>query len=210
MASIDWPIFLLAAIGITVAPGPDNLFVITVGMARGRKEALALAWGMALGNLGHTLAVTLGVAVVLTSTPLVFVTFKTLGATYLGWLAWQAWRTPIQTNPDSTIAQQSVARWFRRGVIMNLLNPKVALFFLAFLPPFVPSETDSPATATMILGGVFIAQVIVVFSIFALAAGTIGNRWRNHPQLLRWAPRLTAVFLAALAVFLLFAQIPTL
>lgn len=200
LTEIDWGLYLLAAMALTIAPGPDNLLVLALGLTQGRRAALGAAWGMASGNIVHTLLVAGGVAALLAASPAALTVLKLTGAGYLGWLAAQSWRAPPPTL--GAAPERSTWGWYRRGVVMNLLNPKVVLFFLAFIPPFLPVGTPDPALATIALGAVFIAQVVVIFSGIALLAGALGRWWQGHPQAQRWAPRATAGMLATLALLL--------
>jgi threonine/homoserine/homoserine lactone efflux protein len=206
-AEVDWLLFLAAALAITLAPGPDNLLVLSLGLTAGRGIALATAWGMASGNLVHTVAVALGLAAFLAALPGGLVALKLLGAAYLGWLAWGSWRAPPPAATAVTPGDRATPlRWFRRGLVMNLLNPKVILFFLAFLPPFVPAGAARPGFVVLGLGGVFFAQAMVLFSLLALGAGALGRWWQGRPAVRRLAPRLTALILAVLALTLLLGE----
>lgn len=202
--------FLLASMALTLAPGPDNLFVVTQGMSRGQRPALITAWGMCSGVMVHTLAAALGASAVFYTSAVVFTGVKFLGAAYLLYLAWQAWRFPPQLNtadPGATAWALPGGVLFRRGMLMNLLNPKVALFFLAFLPQFVRSGAPLTVFSQMVvLGLVFMLQALLLMSLFALAAGYAGMLLQRHSQVGSWLGRLSAAVLAALGLRLLFAS----
>jgi len=205
---VDWMLFLLGSVAITLAPGPDNLLVLSLGITAGRRPALATAWGMACGNWVHTAAVALGLASLLAASPTILRFIQLGGAAYLGWLAWRSWQAPPPTEQVCDPSSRGLGQWFRRGLTMNLLNPKVLLFFLAYLPPFIPENSPSPARLTIALGTVFVLQVMVLFSTIALGAGAIGMWWRRHPAMMRTAPQSTAAVLATLALILLVSALP--
>ena len=210
----DWFVFLLASIALSVSPGPDNLFVVTQGLAHGRAVAIASAWGMVSGVLVHTAAAALGVAALYQSFPGAFIAVKLLGVGYLLYLAGRMWFT---THPGKAPAiddssgnasgtRQGLWRWYGRGVLMNVLNPKVAIFFLSFLPQFVDTDVTGSITVglqMMVLGLIFMLQAGIVFTCIGALAGSLGAVLQKHPTLQQNLNRFTAVVLLALAVFLL-------
>ncbi|MFM8240409.1 MAG: LysE family translocator [Actinomycetota bacterium] len=181
----DIALFLLASALLTIAPGPDIVTVLTRGISQGRRAGLAAAAGFATGCLFHTALATLGVAALLRSTPLAFDLIRYAGAAYLAWIGIQA----LRHREGFALAGQAGLRglWaiYRQSVVGNALNPKVTLFFVSFLPQFV---IESAVTAQMaLLGGLFMAQTLVIFSAVALASGWLGERLRDHPAI---GPRL--------------------
>ncbi len=207
MSGSELVVFLGAAVAVTLAPGPDNLFILTLGATQGRRPALALAWGMSAGNAVHTAAVALGLAGLPAASPALYGALRVAGVLYLLWLAAQAFRAAARPPgaAASVAAPTRLAgglRWFRRGLLMNLLNPKVLVFFLAFLPQFVPADSPRPALVVAFLGSLFIAQVLVLFSALALAAGSLQPLWVGHPTLARGAHGLTGSVLLLLAAWL--------
>ena len=167
--------FIGMAFVLCLSPGPDNLFVITLSAIRGVKSGLWLVLGLCSGLVLHTLAVAFGVAALLAATPLAFNALKTVGGLYLLYLAWGAWHAPAQTAANATApALQPLQAW-RRGVVMNVSNPKVVVFFLALFPQFVDSKAGNPIGQTLFLGLLFIATSWLTFSGFALLAGSLGQ-----------------------------------
>lgn len=150
--------FIFASVILILAPGPDIIFLITQSIQHGRKAGLATAVGLSLGNLFHTILAATGVSLVLLNSQQSFNIIKVLGAFYLLWLAAQSLRT---IDNDSTPTRQ--ANLFRQGLIMNMLNPKVALFFIAFLPQFVVAEGLPSNQQMLLLGGVFTTLVLIIF-----------------------------------------------
>ncbi|MCP4010876.1 MAG: LysE family translocator [Proteobacteria bacterium] len=191
--------FLIASIGLTLLPGPDNLFVLSLSVVNGAKTGIPTALGMAAGNFVHTAAVALGLSALVLASPIAFTVIKVLGVVYLLYLAWQSWLHPLHIslqNTQSDNSTQSGLKLFRRGVLMNIFNPKVALFFLAFFPQFVNQNSEYKAVQIFILGTLFVIQAAIIFSAIALAAG------RLQPVILRLSPRVLAGVTSGLFVLL--------
>jgi threonine/homoserine/homoserine lactone efflux protein len=173
--------FFAASVLLALAPGPDNLFVLTQSALRGKGSGLVVTLGLCTGLIVHTTAVALGVAVIFQASALAFTALKLFGAGYLLYLAWQAFRaaaTRIQTAGNGEL---SIGRLYRRGILMNVTNPKVSIFFLAFLPQFADPARGSLTLQLLLLGGVFILATILVFGGIALLAGTLGE-WLNRSE----------------------------
>jgi threonine/homoserine/homoserine lactone efflux protein len=177
-------LFLGASMALTIAPGPDNIFVVTQGLARGRRAAIVTAWGMCSGITVHTLAAAAGISALFYSSALAFQVVKYAGAAYLLYLAWQVLRErgPLAAPPGGTVAGPGGGALFRRGFIMNVLNPKVALFFLAFLPQFTVREAGSIPLQMMVLGLIFMAQALVIFTLIGFFSGSVGGWLQRRPR----------------------------
>jgi threonine/homoserine/homoserine lactone efflux protein len=174
--------FFATALLLGAAPGPDNIFVLTQSALYGAGAGIATTLGLVSGLCVHTAAVALGVAALLQSSPAAFTVLKAIGAVYLLRLAWLSFRSgAARANISETSRFPGYAALYRRGVMMNVTNPKVSLFFLAFLPQFCDAGRGSVFLQTLCLGGLFIcATVLVFFSVSAL-----GGRlavWFNHSQ----------------------------
>jgi threonine/homoserine/homoserine lactone efflux protein len=195
------PAFLAASILLTVTPGPDNLFILAQGMTHGRRAALPLAWGMCCGISVHALAATFGIAALLRGSPTAFAVIQIVGAAYLLWVAVCLWREAGRPFALGGVGRQAqpTALLFARGFLMNVLNPKVALFFLAFFPQFIAADDAHPTRTTLLLSAAFFAQALVIFSLFAVLSGWFG-RALSGPRLRPALLRLTAVGLAAVAL----------
>jgi threonine/homoserine/homoserine lactone efflux protein len=169
-------IFLLTSAALAAVPGPDNIFVLTQSALHGRKAGIVITMGLCTGLLVHTLLVALGVAAILQASPLAFSALKAIGAVYLLYLALLAiQKIPIEPGNDE-IPAVSHSDLYSRGIIMNLTNPKVAVFFLAFLPQFTNSDYGLAITLQIIvLGGLFIIMAFFVFTTIAFSAGLIGK-----------------------------------
>jgi len=193
-------LFLAASIAITVAPGPDNLQVLARGISQGRAAGLVAAIGFAAGISFHTTLAALGVAALLKSSPIAFEAVKLAGAAYLIWIGIKAIRSKGLSSAHER-PSQPLAVVFRQSVIGNLLNPKVTLFFIVFLPQFVnPHGGQSVMLQMFELGGVFMLQTVVVFSVFGVAAGMIGAYLKRRPKVGVWLDRLAGATFIGLGI----------
>ena len=165
--------FLLTSALLTLAPGPDIMYLLAKSLADGAKSGVALASGLASGVLFHTTLVLLGVAALIQSSPAALSALKYLGAAYLLFLAWGAFRDRRELRLGSAGRAESPPALWRRGILMNVLNPKVLLFFLAFLPQFVRPEDGSVGKQIALLGFLFAAQSFLIFSAVAACAGRL-------------------------------------
>jgi len=177
MLTVDQTIaFLMASNLITISPGPDNMMVLSLGMSRGRKQGIAFGLGCALGCLSHTLLAVLGVSSLLVASPLAFVALRVSGGVYLFWLGIQALRSRGRSTLPSNAAHildQSTSQLLWRGVFANAINPKVMLFFLAFLPQFVVPDRGDVLWQLALLGVAFIVQAAFLFNFCGLDARLI-------------------------------------
>jgi len=193
-------LFLAASIAITVAPGPDNLQVLARGISQGRAAGLVAALGFAAGISFHTTLAALGVAALLKSSPMAFEAVKLAGAAYLIWIGIKAIRSKGLSSAHER-PSQPLAVVFRQSVVGNMLNPKVTLFFIVFLPQFVnPHGGQSVMLQMFELGGVFMLQTVVVFSVFGVAAGMIGAYLKRRPKVGLWLDRLAGATFIGLGI----------
>jgi threonine/homoserine/homoserine lactone efflux protein len=183
--------FLAAAVLITLAPGPDNLMVLSIGMARGRKPGVAFGLGCALGCLNHTLLAALGVGALIAASPLAFTTLKVIGGLYLVWLGVQAIRNarPVGALQTGATPAESAGKLFAKGLIANAINPKVVLFFLAFLPQFVDTARGHAGWQMAQLGLIFTLETVLIFAAIGWFAGRVGERLAKNPALGAWLDR---------------------
>jgi threonine/homoserine/homoserine lactone efflux protein len=203
------PETLIAFFGVAVllafSPGPDNVFVLLQSIRHGARAGLAVVLGLCAGLVVHTAAVALGLAAVFASSPMAFTVLKYCGAAYLIYLAWQAWRAPV-TQADSAsrataapLDGRALRRMGARGMLMSLTNPKVLIFFLAFLPQFADPARGSLAPQIMVLGGVFMLAAFLVFGAMACFSGAFGRLLQKSATGQRWLNRLTALVFVGLA-----------
>ena len=191
--------FFGAAMLLALAPGPDNLFVLMQSAMRGRAAGMLVVLGLCSGLLVHTAAVALGLATLFASSALAFNLLKTAGAVYLVWLAWQAWHAPAVDSTAPASAPPNFASLYRRGIVMNVTNPKVAIFCLAFLPQFVALERGQVGLQMMTLGALFMLATLLVFGAIALAAGILRETLLRSPRAQVTMNRIAAVVFVGLA-----------
>ncbi len=198
--------FFATAVLLALAPGPDNLFVLLQSAMRGRRAGLLVVLGLCSGLLVHTGAVALGLATLFATSALAFTVLKLAGALYLLWLAWQAWRAgPAETDGNGGAAP-SAGRLYSRGIVMNVTNPKVTIFFLAFLPQFVVPDRGSVGPQVVALGALFMLATLLVFGAIALAGGSLRAWLLRSPGAQVGMNRVAALVFVGLAVRLAFAR----
>ncbi|MEV8516350.1 LysE family translocator [Dactylosporangium sp. NPDC051484] len=170
-------VFLVAILLICVTPGPDMLYLVATSLSQGPLAGVVASAGMAIGMLVHTLAVTLGLAAVLAASPVAYEVIKYGGAAYLVYMGVQAWRTRSELGRTPAV-QDRVATWrvLWRAMVTNILNPKIILFYLAFLPQFVDAGRGHPTLQLLILGLTFVVVGLLVDSLIGISAGRLG-RW---------------------------------
>jgi threonine/homoserine/homoserine lactone efflux protein len=190
--------FIPAGLALNLTPGADMMFCLGQGLKSGRNAAMAANFGIASGGLVHTLLAALGLGALVAAHPAAFEAIRWLGVGYLLWLAFGALRgSPFATTPD--VALTTTAKAFRQGLLVNLLNPKVILFILAFLPQFVdPTRPILPQFMT--LGVVFSLGGLVVNGAVGFFAGSIGQRVARSKGVATWLSRISATIFGALAL----------
>jgi threonine/homoserine/homoserine lactone efflux protein len=194
------PLFLAASVAVTAAPGPDNLQVLARGISQGRAAGLVAALGFAAGLTFHTTLAAFGVAALLRSSPLAFQIVKVAGGLYLIWIGLKALTSRGLASAHER-APQPLLSVFRQSVVGNMMNPKVTLFFVVFLPQFVdPSGTQRVAVQMVELGLVFMLQTLAIFSAFGLFAGTLGAWLKRRPRVGVWLDRLAGATFIALGL----------
>ena len=198
--------FAFTATVLAFAPGPDNIFVLTQSALRGAKAGVAVTFGLATGLIVHTAAVVLGLAALIAVSEVAFTVLKVIGAAYLVYLAIGAFRA----RPDAIEAKDAHVRglwqYYRRGIIMNVTNPKVSIFFLAFLPQFVDESAGNTTAQMLSLALIFFLVTLVVFSAVALTAGQIGNRIMASPRAQVLMNRVAGTIFLGLAVKLAISE----
>jgi len=205
-------LFIAASVLLILAPGPDIIFLVSQSVALGPRAGFLTALGLACGNLVHTLLAALGISVIFRASPAAFQALEIAGVAYLLFLAWKAIRARAVVPADPAAGAQAsmprpAAGLFLKGVLMNVLNPKVALFFLAFLPQFVTPESGPVWLQMIVYGLLFTAFVILIFGMIGLLAGHVtrrlGSRWASPGAASRGKWLVAGVY-AALAARLAF------
>ena len=198
------PLFLAASIALIVTPGPDILYVLSRGIAEGKWAGVMSAWGVTCGIFVHTLAASLGLAVLLSTSRTAFVGIKLAGGLYLIYLGWQMIVSRKGIDLNGAAQKVGLKMCCVQGFVTNVLNPKVALFFVAFLPQFVRPDAPSHALAMIGLGLMFALMTVVFLTILGLAAGSIGLWLQARHKAASILPLASGGLIMALGLSLLF------
>jgi threonine/homoserine/homoserine lactone efflux protein len=193
-------VFLLASTALGIAPGPDNIFVLAQASQHGARAGVLVTLGLCTGLIVHTTLVAVGVAALFQSSEIAFTGLKMVGATYLLYLAWQAFRASASTELEE---KSPSGRLYVRGVMMNITNPKVAIFFLAFLPQFANPDLGSVSLQIVMYGLIFIVVTLFVFGSIAITAGRLGHWLRRSITAQLWLNRVAGLVFVGLALRLL-------
>jgi threonine/homoserine/homoserine lactone efflux protein len=183
--SASLAVFVVAALALLIVPGPAVLYVVARSIQQGRRAGLASVLGIHVGTLVHILAATVGLSALVVSSAVAFTAVKIAGAAYLVGLGlWTLFSR--RAEPDLVLGgERNLRRAFAQGIVVNVLNPKTALFFLAFLPQFVDADATHPALQIAFLGLLFAALGLVTDSLWAVAAGTAGGVLRRSRRFVR-------------------------
>jgi threonine/homoserine/homoserine lactone efflux protein len=193
-------LFVGVSWALTIAPGPDMLYVITRGVTQGRKAGMLSALGVICGVLVHTTAAAFGLTLILQTSALAFLIIKYLGAIYLIYLGIKAWRDNSTFNLQTSTSSVSFRRVFWQGVLSNVLNPKIAIFFLAFLPQFVDKGSSDVTLQMVILGLTFALFGLCFMLAVGYSSGTIGSWLTHRPHYAQLLQRFAGGILIALGV----------
>lgn len=200
-----WSAFCIASLVLAIAPGPDNLFVLSQSAIYGARSGIIVVIGLCSGLVVQTLFAACGIAAVVAAVPALFFAIKLAGALYLFYLAYKAWVHAHDDITANSVSKKTGAMLWRRGLIMNITNPKVQIFFLAFFPQFVAKETEGwDLVIQMVIQGVtFIAATLIVFAAIAVCAGAIASKIKS-PGFRFYLNRLSALLFVGLGLFTLF------
>lgn len=199
--------FLAAAMLITLSPGPDNLMVLSLGIARGRRHGMVFGLGCALGCLSHTLLAAAGISALLAASASAFLALKLAGGLYLVWLGVQALRSRgAQGQGGGQGQQDGLAALFGKGLLANAINPKVVLFFLAFLPQFIVADGGDIAWQTLQLGVLFTLQAALLFGLLGYFSGYAGQWLMTTPRRSMWLDRIAGAVFVTLGLRLIFSR----
>lgn len=194
------PAFLLTALIVVLIPGTGVIYTLAIALGRGGPASVSAAFGCTIGIVPHISAAILGLAALLHASALLFQTVKFAGVLYLLWMAWSALREKGMLDAQPERSAMSHAAIVRRGFLINILNPKLSVFFLAFLPQFVPPDTANPAMTMAFLGAVFMAMTFVVFVIYGQVASLVRVRVLASQSLMVWMRRSFAAAFALLGL----------
>jgi threonine/homoserine/homoserine lactone efflux protein len=203
MQTVFAPEFLLTCLVVVATPGTGALFTISAGLGRGGRASLLAALASTLGIVPHLVAALTGLAAVLHASALLFDIVKYAGVAYLAWMAWQTLQDRGALSVETPKMAVPTAQVLRDGILLNLLNPKLSIFFVAFLPQFMDPASRAPLAEMLALSGVFMAMTFVVFALYGLFAAAMRDRVLARPGVMTWLRRAFAAAFAALAVRLL-------
>lgn len=199
--------FLSASLLITLSPGPDNLLVLSIGASRGRRLGVLFGLGCGMGCLSHTALAALGISALIAASPLAFMALKLAGGAYLIYLGWQALRSKGGARAQQLDFKPSSA-WtmFGKGLFANAINPKVVVFFLAFLPQFVSSEQGSVPWQIVQLGVVFTLQACILFGLLGYFSGHVGAWLGRNSRVDVWLDRIAGTVFVGLGAKLMLGR----
>ncbi len=198
--------FLIASALLALAPGPDNLFVLTQSATRGRLAGISVTLGLCTGLVAHSLAVAFGAAALFKTSAFAFTLMKLVGAGYLVYLAWGLFRARTEIAEGSEGARLSLKSLYARGIVMNITNPKVSIFFLSFLPQFASPERGHLTGQLLALGGWFIVSTLLIFSGIAILADTLGRWVLRDPHVRGVMNKVAGTLFLGLAIKLALAE----
>jgi threonine/homoserine/homoserine lactone efflux protein len=193
------PEFWITTLVVVATPGTGALYTIAAGLGRGARASVLAAFACTIGILPHMLAAITGLAALLHASALAFNVLKYLGVAYLLFLAWQTWRDRSTLAIDESAAPQSPWRVITTGVLINLLNPKLTIFFFAFLPQFVHPDRSDTLPLMLLLSAIFMAVTFVVFALYGFFAAALRRHVISRPKVVQWMRRSFAAAYVVLA-----------
>jgi threonine/homoserine/homoserine lactone efflux protein len=191
--------FLITCLIVVASPGTGALYTIATGLGRGARPAVLAAFACTLGIVPHLVAAMLGLAALLHTSALLFDVVKYAGVAYLLWMAWQTLKERGALSTEASAAPISAARVVLDGILLNVLNPKLTIFFVAFLPQFISSDAGSPLVDMLALSAVFMAMTFAVFALYGLFAAAMRDNVISRPAVMAWMRRTFAVAFVGLA-----------
>ena len=206
MVEASWLLFIVASLVLIVTPGQDMILVMSRSVTQGAAAGVATAAGVSVGLLGHTVLATVGLGAVLRTSEWLFLALKLVGAAYLLYLGIGLLLTKRSDLAIGPATQRSLRRLFVDGAFSNLSNPKIAVFYFAFLPQFVPASAQQPTLSVFVLGVAFAALTFLVKGPVGIFAGTLSGWLRSRPGVLAWIYRSSGAILIGLGVKLAFER----
>ncbi|SDW87013.1 Threonine/homoserine/homoserine lactone efflux protein [Lutibacter oricola] len=186
-------------------PGPDIIYVLVQSISNGKKYGIVTALGLVSGILLHTTLVAFGVSAIINQSQYLFLGLKIIGAIYLVYLAYTTFLNSEEIKIGEASPKKGVFKLFKQGFIMNVINPKVSIFFLAFFPGFLYSTTQNTITQFFVLGGIFMVQAFIIFSMVAILSGYFSNYIKTHPKFNSTIKWFKIVVFLGIALFILFS-----
>ena len=198
--------FVLATSVLAISPGPDNIFVLTQSLVHGKKYGLAIVFGLISGCIVHTTFLAFGVSTIIKNSETLYFIIKLFGASYLIYLAFKVYKSDDQILIDKKISERkNTLELFKQGFTMNVLNPKVTIFFLVFFPAFLFSDKLSNVIQFYILGLLFMLTSLIIFSIIVFLAGSISNSIKQNKDIGLYLKWLQILVFFSISIFILFS-----
>jgi threonine/homoserine/homoserine lactone efflux protein len=192
------PEFLITSMIVVVTPGTGVLYTVAAGLGRGARASIVAAIGCTLGIVPHMVAAITGLAALLNASAVAFQTLKYLGVAYLLYMAWTTWRETGALSVDESTAEPSARKVVLAGILINILNPKLTIFFFAFLPQFVSGNDTSAVLSMLQLSGVFMLLTLAVFAGYGVFAAAVRTHVVSRPRVVTWMRRSFAAAFVAL------------
>ncbi|MFO1315622.1 MAG: LysE family translocator [Burkholderiales bacterium] len=206
MIDASWLLFVVASLALIVLPGQDMILVMSRSIAQGARAGVVTAVGISVGLVGHTILATLGLGVILRTSEWLFLALKLIGAAYLVYLGVGMLRTRRESLSLAAEASRSLGKLFLDGAFCNLSNPKIVVFYFAFLPQFVSPSAERPTLTVLVLGLAFAGLTVLVKAPIAIFAGALSAWLRSRPGVLAWVYRSSGAILVGLGVRLAFER----
>ena len=198
--------FLITSFIVVVSPGTGVLYTLAAGLSRGARASVVAAFGCTIGIVPHMAAAIMGLAALLHTSALAFQVFKYLGVAYLLYMAWSTLRERGALRVEKEAGARSAVQVTVTGILINILNPKLSIFFLAFLPQFIAADEGHVLARMLELSGAFMAMTFAVFVVYGLCAASVRERVISRPRVMAWLRRSFAAGFAALGAKLAFAE----
>lgn len=199
--------FIITSFLLCIAPGPDNIYVLTQGMTKSKKAAIITTLGLCTGLIIHTSAAAFGISMIFKTSQIAFDIVKYLGVIYLLYIAYQVYKHRNEPlNLDTKASKKDLKALYFKGFLMNILNPKVSIFFLAFLPQFVSVQNGNVPLQMIILGLIFMGLTIILFSLIGIAGNLLSEKLLNNPKIVKYMNILTSFVLVSLGLKLALSQ----
>lgn len=197
--------FIGASMLLTIMPGPDIIYVLVQSMTNGKKYGIVTSLGLVSGIIIHTTLVAFGVSALIKQSENIFFAIKLFGAIYLLYLAYLTFKSDEELVLNEKADRKSLVKLFKQGFFMNVLNPKVSIFFLAFFPGFLYSSSQSTTIQFYVLGGLFMLQAFIIFSLVSLLSGNFASYLKTHPTFNSKIKWFKILVFAGIAIFILFS-----
>jgi threonine/homoserine/homoserine lactone efflux protein len=198
--------FLVTSLVVVVSPGTGVLYTLATGLSRGRRASIVAAFGCTLGIVPHMAAAIMGLAALMYTSAVAFQTLKYLGVAYLLYLAWRTLREHGALNVEEDVAGRSAAQVIVSAIVINILNPKLSIFFVAFLPQFVAADEPNRLAHMLELSAVFMLLTFAVFVVYGVLAASVRRQVISRPRVLTWMRRSFAAAFVALGAKLALAE----